>query len=79
MNKTDDDLAVELRLLSANAEIKMIGNLTEVKAQTMGESVFFIMFDKNEIQQAETIIEIGIYSGDQLIDKIKSTFIGPNK
>ncbi len=79
LNKTDDDLAVELRLLSANAEIKMIGNLTEVKAQTMGESVFFIMFDKNEIQQAETIIEIGIYSGDQLIDKIKSTFIGPNK
>lgn len=79
LNKTDDDLAVELRLLSANAEIKMIGNLTEVKAQTMGESVFFIMFDKNEIHQAETIIEIGIYSGDQLIDKIKSTFIGPNK
>ncbi len=79
LNKTNVDMNVDLKLLSHKAEIKIVGELNEVKAQTMGESVFFILFNKDQIQNQETIVELAVYANGELIEKIKTTFIGPNE
>ena len=79
LNKTNFDMNVDLKLLSHQAEIKMVGELTDIKAQTVGESVFFILFNKDEIKSQETIIEFAVYANGELIEKIKTTFIGPNE
>ncbi len=79
VNKTNNDIPLELRLISSNGELKLIGNLSIVKAQTVGESVFFILLNKNELHSSETIMELGIFSEGVLIEKIKTTFISPSK
>ncbi|PKP29531.1 MAG: cytochrome c oxidase accessory protein CcoG [Bacteroidetes bacterium HGW-Bacteroidetes-17] len=79
VNKTNVDMPIEIRLLSNKGEITIIGDFTKVNAQTVGESVFFINFKSKEIDNQETVIEIGIFSNGQMIEQIKTTFIGPNK
>lgn len=79
VNKTNLDIPIEIRLLTHKGKIKVIGDFNKVKAQTVGESVFFILLDKKEIDQQETDMEVGIYTKGKLIEHIKTTFIGPNK
>ncbi len=79
VNKTNSDIPLELRLISTDGELKLIGNLSVVKSQTVGESVFFILLNKDAIPASETSIEIGIFSDGTLIEKIKTTFISPSK
>jgi hypothetical protein len=79
VNKTNGDIPLELRLISLDGELKLIGDLSVVKSQTVGESVFFILLNKDKIAASETSIEVGIFSDGVLIEKIKTTFISPSK
>jgi hypothetical protein len=79
VNKTNGDIPLELRLISLDGELKLIGDLSVVKSQTVGESVFFILLSKDKIAASETSIEVGIFSDGVLIEKIKTTFISPSK
>lgn len=79
VNKTNTDIPLEIKLISIDGELKLIGDLHEVKAQTVGESVFFILLNRDQLQNAESKIDVGIYSNSELIETISTTFIGPNK
>ncbi len=77
VNKTNEDLPINVKLLSHEGEIKIIGQQIIVKSQTVGESVFFIILDKEDLQPGKMEIVIGVYSNDQLIEEAKATFVGP--
>lgn len=77
INKTSADLPVSLRLLSAGGEVKVIGDRIMAKARSVSEGVFFIYFDRPQLVSDKTPVELGIYSGDQLIRKVHSVFNGP--
>lgn len=77
VNKTNEDLPVRIELTSHDGEIMNIGSEILVKAQTVGESVFFAILDPEDILQEKIPMVFSIYSGDKKIDEIKSTFIGP--
>jgi hypothetical protein len=79
VNKTKHELPVTIRLLSHTGDIKVIGDKIVVPGQSIGESVFFIILDKSQVSSERMEIEIGIYSGDKLIDKTRATFVGPLK
>lgn len=79
VNKTDHDIPLELRLISLDGEIRFIGNQLNVKQQSVGEGVFFIFLEKAGLKTEKVDIEIGIFSGDKLLDKTKASFIGPRK
>lgn len=79
INKTNKKIPLEIKLISLEGELKLIGDLTEVEAQTVGETVFFIILEKEEIIATETSVELGIFSEGVLIEKIKTTFISPTK
>ncbi len=78
VNKTEEDLPITVNLLSHQGEIKIIGDQIIVKKQSLGESVFFIILDEKDLIKGKMDILIGIYSGDQLIEEAKTTFVGPN-
>jgi polyferredoxin len=78
VNKTGKDLPVDIRLLSHEGEIKIIGNPITVKSQDIGESVFFLLLDKKDVTSDKIPVRFGIFSEENLIEEITSTFVGPN-
>lgn len=79
VNKTFHDLPVSLRLVNEKGEIKYVGaTLEEVKSDSTAEAVFFVLLPMDEIRQLKTKLEIEVISGDKVIDKIETNFLGPN-
>jgi cytochrome c oxidase accessory protein FixG len=78
VNKTNKDLPVELRLLSSEGEIKIIGSGINIPKQTVGESVFFLILDSKEVTSDKTPVKFGVYSQGKLIEEVNSIFVGPN-
>ncbi|MCA1760707.1 MAG: hypothetical protein LC658_13140 [Bacteroidales bacterium] len=77
VNKTHDEMPLEIKILSHNGEIKMAGSKMDVKDQAMFESTFILFIPKDELKSDKTKIEFGIYSNNKLIETYKTTFVGP--
>ena len=79
VNKTHDEIPLEIRILSHKGEIKMAGNTMVVKDQAMFESTFILFIPKDEVKSDKTEVEFGIFSNNELIETYKTTFVGPTK
>jgi len=79
VNKTHNEIPLEIRILSHKGEIKMAGSKMDVKDQAMFESTFILFIPKDEIQSDKTEVEFGIFSNNKLIETYKTTFVGPMK
>jgi hypothetical protein len=78
VNKTNEDLPVEIKLLSHPGVVNIIGGDIFVKQQTVGESVFFTILDKTDVISDKVTLRFGIYSNGKMIDEITVSFVGPN-
>jgi cytochrome c oxidase accessory protein FixG len=78
VNKTRTALPVELRMVSHGGEIIVMGDPIIVDGGKMSEANFLIVMPRKNLTSSSTAVEIGIFSGDLLIDKTKATFIAPN-
>jgi polyferredoxin len=79
INKTFDDVNLHLRLKGqADGTIKRVGEQALVIPATgnLG-SVYFIELPKEVITGITTKLVIEVYKDDQLIDEIKTNFLGP--
>ena len=77
MNKTHDEIPLEIRLLSHEGEIKMAGSKMDIKDQAMFESTFILFIQKEKLKSDKTEVEFGIYSNNELIETYKTTFVSP--
>jgi cytochrome c oxidase accessory protein FixG len=76
-NKSNQDLPVDLKLLSHKGEIQLVGNnKLLIPKQDFREGVIFVILDKESVKP-EVDIVIGVYSQGKLIEKSKLTFLGP--
>lgn len=78
VNKTNEDLPVEIKLLSHTGTVNIIGGEILVKEQTVGESVFFAILDKADVTSDKIPVKFGVFSNGRLIDEITVSFVGPN-
>jgi cytochrome c oxidase accessory protein FixG len=77
-NKTNKKMPVELRVLSGDAQIRMVGTKSlEVKEEGETEGVMFIVMKRKDIHDLKTRLVVGVYSDGKLMEKVKTTFIGP--
>jgi cytochrome c oxidase accessory protein FixG len=79
VNKTRNDLPIELKLESMKGEIILLGKPIELKAGKVSESDFMVILPKDSLKSSNTKIVIGIYSSNKMITDYTSTFVGPNK
>jgi cytochrome c oxidase accessory protein FixG len=79
LNKTFKEVPVELRLENITGEIKLIGSEIKLKPQDNYDGKFLLLIPKESISKMNTPIEIGVYSAEGLIQKIKTSFLGPVK
>ena len=80
INKTNQQLPIQLVLLNEQGELKMVGNNDlSVEPQGTAEGALFLVFDRADIQQMSTNVEVGVYSDGELLETVETSFLGPNK
>jgi len=79
INKTHEEIPVEIKLISHDGKIIMAGseNLL-VKDQSAAEGVFFVNLKKSDITGQDIKIIIGVYIKDELVEEKNLTFKGTN-
>lgn len=79
INKTNHAMPIHLELLDENGSIKMVGNEElQIDEQGVVESALFLIYERSNIEQMKTPVTIGVYSGDELIEKVDTYFLGPD-
>jgi polyferredoxin len=79
VNKTFDEISLNVKVITPPvASINRAdGDKIEVPAEGMIKGVFFIRIPASDIKSAKTVIEVGVYNGDELLETVKVKFIGP--
>jgi len=77
VNKTSSPIKLKLKLLSPEGEILIMGDsLKAGKGEVIQRNMMIVL--KKEIVKPSNHIEIGVFEDDKQIDKLTSTFVGPN-
>lgn len=80
VNKTRERLPIRLDLLSHDGTLQIVGGTDIVaEATEYAETAFFVDIPRDALSGMKTPIRIGVYSGDQLLEEVESSFMGPNK
>jgi len=79
VNKTRNNLPIQLKLESIEGEIILLGSPIVVESGKVAESDFMVVIPKDLIKSSSTKIEIEIYSGEKMITEYTTAFVGPNK
>jgi cytochrome c oxidase accessory protein FixG len=78
INKTNRTIPLTLKPLDSNIEIKLVAHENiVVNEQAIAQGALFIYASKSDLKKMKSRFTIGIYSGDELLYKMKTTFIGP--
>ena len=77
VNKTHDEIPLQLKILSHDGKIQMAISNMVIQDQSKFESTFILYIPKNEITSDKTEVKFGIFSKDKLIETYQTTFVGP--
>jgi cytochrome c oxidase accessory protein FixG len=78
VNKTFEPTQIKLKLENpANGQLKIIGTDLKLEPQQIVEAKFMILLPKESITKMNTPVDIGVYDGNKLIKKIRTSFLGP--
>lgn len=80
INKTSEVMELDFKMINMEGSIEIIGG---VKPKTIpngnSEGALFINIPKETLQGKTTTIKLEVYSGEVLIDRINTKFLGPIK
>lgn len=77
VNKTNADHVVEFRLESPAGKLEMVGNNINLERQGIGAGAFFLVIKPEDLEGLSTRVVIGVYANDELIETVKTKFLGP--
>jgi len=80
LNKTFRDKEVTLKPENFRGVIKQVGESKFViPKENYAVGTMFIYLDSTEVTQRKTVLKIGVYEGDERINTITTSFLGPFK
>jgi len=79
VNKTFEKIPVDLKLEGLKGELKLVGNDLIIEPQGNIDAKFLILLPKSELTKMSTPINLGVYSGEKLIEKVTTSFLAPIK
>ncbi len=77
VNKTFHEIPVTIKLEKIEGELKLIGKDLVLKPQQIVDAKFMVLISKSDLSNMNTPIEIGVYSGSELLKKVQTSFLGP--
>jgi cytochrome c oxidase accessory protein FixG len=75
VNKTRNNLPVEIKIENFNADIKLIGKELSVKKEGVSNGEFFVILDSKDVKERNSKLEIGVYSNNKKIKTVKTSFL----
>jgi cytochrome c oxidase accessory protein FixG len=78
VNKTNSEVSIEVKLLSPEGKILLMGDPLNAKKGEVAQRNMLIVLKKENVKTSNTHLEIGIFEKNQMIEKISTTFVGPN-
>lgn len=79
VNKSHNDIPIQLKLEDRTGEIQMVGDALVCKKESNAVGTFFLILPKEQITERKTTVKIGIYTGDKKLQTVKTSFLGPIK
>lgn len=79
INKTNESYNLRFELMEPEGTISMVGNNVFLNPQGIGQGSFFVMINPKDLTSISQKIKIGVYSGENRIETIKTNFLGPAK
>jgi cytochrome c oxidase accessory protein FixG len=80
LNKTVDSIPIELRLEGIDGEIQLVSHESlAVPSESFAESTFFVVVNQKDIESMKMDIQVGVYSDNEKLESVKTTFFGPTK
>jgi len=78
VNKTNAEVSIELKLLSPEGEILLMGDSLKAEKGEVAKRNLLIVLKKETLKSSNSHLEIGIFENGEMIDKISTSFVGPN-
>lgn len=79
INKTKQPLDLELRLVSHQGRLQMVGDDLKIEGGDMTDGAFFVFIAEKDLPEMKNEIEIGVYSNGVLLETANINFLGPVK
>lgn len=76
-NKTGEGMSLRLTLVSPKGEIAVVGPPLVLPPQGQVQTVISIQVPRASLFTSNTLAEIDLLHGDEVIQKIRTTFVGP--
>ncbi|MEA1898705.1 MAG: cytochrome c oxidase accessory protein CcoG [Bacteroidota bacterium] len=77
VNKTRKKFPVSIKIHDGKGKLQMIGgDLCALRGELV-KGMFIILIDKEELSSSKNKVTLGVYSGEELIEEVPSTFVGP--
>lgn len=77
VNKTQRTMPLRFELMNLDGEIRLIGKEIELAPGELAQTEMFIILPKDQLDGIKTKVVVGVYSGDKLLEKVKTSFMGP--
>lgn len=77
INKTTEEFPIQFKTNTKGAVIKPIGKIPNTKSTDVVEGAFFIELERTYVKGRKTPVIVEVYSGDKLLDRVKTNFLGP--
>jgi len=78
VNKTNSEVSIDIKLLAPEGEIILMGDSLKAAKGEVAKRNLLIVLKKDLIKTSNSHLEIGVFENGKLIDKISSSFVGPN-
>ncbi len=79
MNKTFVDIPIDLKLKGIEGSLKIVGQALNVPAKDNLHAVFIVDVSPGVLKSNKNKINIEVYSNNEILSEINTTFIGPVK
>ena len=79
INKTDGPLPIELRLRNEQGRMRFIGAVPDSAGIKITEGAVFIDFPPEQLTDRKNQIIIEVWSGGEMVNEVKTNFLGPVK
>ncbi len=79
LNKRNKPYPVELKVMDMEGVVKMVNKNPVLKKEGLTDLTFFVILDQSKVIKRSNKIKIGIFAGNELVDEVETTFLGPFK
>ncbi|MCR9249530.1 MAG: cytochrome c oxidase accessory protein CcoG [bacterium] len=78
INKTDDEISIELKPKTEGATIELVGEALKLNKQGTASGALFVVLPREKITSMSSEVEIEVYGNGELLETVDTKFLGPN-